>query len=76
MENLRPDPPRVGRACRSRCEATDGQLAQHFFLRVVGPADDFLKGDDEFLLVVDQATERRQFRAAGEFTDVPSVLGK
>ena len=43
---------------------------------MVWSANNFLKRDDEFLLVIDQATQRGQLRAAGEFADVPSVLGK
>ena len=41
------------------------------------PFDDFLKRDQEFLLIVDQTTNRGQFAAgAGEFADIPGVLGK
>src|SRR5581483_1355398 len=36
--------------------------------------DDFLERDDELLLVVDQAAQRGQLRAAGELADVPRVL--
>jgi hypothetical protein len=57
-ENLRPIPPQGGRAYWLGREATDSELAHHFFLSVVWPADDFFKRDDEFLLIVDQATQR------------------
>jgi hypothetical protein len=54
-------------------EAAYGHLAQDFLL-LVGPADDFLKGRDQFLLVVNQPAQGGELRAAGEFADVPRVL--
>src|SRR5690606_28209931 len=56
-------------------EATHGQVAQDFFL-LIGAADDFLEGVEKLLLVVDQAAGGGQFAAAGEFADIPGVLGE
>ena len=45
---------------------------QHLFL-LIGPADDFLEGGDEFALVVDEPAQPGQLRA-GELAEIPRVL--
>src|SRR5690606_41052799 len=63
-------------AVRSRGgKAAHGHLAQDLLL-LVRAADDLFEGGDEFALVVDQAAQGGQARAAGEFADIPGVLGE
>jgi len=59
-----------------RRQAPHGQFPEDFFLGVAGAADDFFKRGDELLLIVDQAAEGGKFAVAGEFADIPRVLGK